>query len=132
MKRSNLTIALYLFLIFASGILVGAFGYRLYTGTPVSAKTSATVSPDEWRRQYVSEMRSRLKLAPEQMERLNAILDDTRSRSHQAHDTLDSALKQIKQHHVDAVNAMLNPEQRPEYEKLRAERDRRGKASEKK
>jgi hypothetical protein len=132
MKRSNLTIALYLFLIFASGILVGAFGYRLYTGTPVAAKTSTTVSPDEWRRQYVSEMRSRLKLAPEQMEKLNAILDDTRSRSHQAHDTLDTALKQIKQHHVDAVNAMLNPEQRPEYEKLRAERDRRGKASEKK
>jgi len=132
MKRSNLTIALYLFLIFASGILVGAFGYRLYTGTPVAAKTSATVSPDEWRRQYVGEMSSRLKLAPEQMEKLNAILDDTRSRSHQAHDTLDGALKQIKQHHVDAVNAMLSPEQRPEYEKLRAERDRRSKASEKK
>jgi hypothetical protein len=45
---------------------------------------------------------------------------------------LDSALKQIKQRHVDAVNAMLTPEQRTEHEKLRAERALRGKASEKK
>jgi hypothetical protein len=126
MKRSNLTITLYLFLIFASGILVGAFGFRLYTGTPVSAKT--TPSPDEARRQYASEMRARLKLTPEQMDKLTVILDETRGRLRQAHGVLDESVKQIKAHHIDAVRAMLTPEQRPEYEKLRAERDQRAKA----
>jgi len=129
MKRSNLTIALYLFLIFASGILVGAFGFRLYTGTPVAAKTSADVSPDEWRRQYLAEMQSRLKLTPEQMVKLDAILDDTRARSRQTHETLDAELKQIKAHHMDRVREMLTPEQRPEYEKLHAEREQRAKAA---
>ena len=126
MKRSNLSIALYLFLIFTSGILVGAFGFRLYTGTPVSAKT--TPSPDEARKQYVGEMRSRLKLTPEQIEKLTVILDETRARSRQAHGVLDESVKQIKAHHIDAIRAMLTPEQRPEYEKLRAERDQRAKA----
>jgi|SRR5579863_8860655 hypothetical protein len=128
MKRSNLTIALYLLLIFASGILVGAFGFRLYSGTPVSAKTSTKVSPEEWRRQYFSEMQSRLNLTPEQMEKLNVIFDDTFARFRQAHEALDESLKQNKAHHVAAVRAMLTPEQRPEYEKLHAEREQREKA----
>ena len=129
MKRSNLTIALYLFLIFASGIVVGGFGFRLYTGTPVSAKTSTSVSPDEWRRQYTAEMNSRLKLTPEQMDKLNAILDETRARLNRAHSTLDESTKQIKEHHVGAVRSMLTPEQLPEYEKLHAEREARAKAA---
>lgn len=129
MKRSNLTIALYLFLIFASGILVGAFGFRLYTGTPVSAKTSTSVSPDEWRRQYRSEMQSRLKLTPDQMTKLDTILDDTRARSREVHETADAAIKQIKEHHMDRVREMLTAEQRPEYEKLHAEREKRAKAA---
>jgi len=128
MKRSNLTIALYLLLIFASGILVGAFGFRLYSGTPVSAKTSTKVSPEEWRRQYFSEMQSRLNLTPEQMEKLDVIFDDTFARFRQAHEALDESLKQNKAHHVAAVRAMLTPEQRPEYEKLHAEREQREKA----
>jgi len=128
MKRSNLTIALYLLLIFASGILVGAFGFRLYSGTPVSAKTSTKVSPEEWRRQYFSEMQSRLNLTPEQMEKLNVIFDDTFARFRQAHEALDESLRQNKAHHVAAVRAMLTPEQRPEYEKLHAEREQREKA----
>ena len=128
MKRSNLTIALYLLLIFASGILVGAFGFRLYSGTPVSAKTSTKVSPEEWRRQYFSEMQSRLNLTPEQMEKLNVIFDDTFARFRQAHEALDESLKQNKAHHVAAVRGMLTPEQRPEYEKLHAEREQREKA----
>lgn len=129
MKRSNLTIALYLFLIFASGILVGAFGFRLYTGTPVNANTSRNVSPEEWRRQYLSEMQTRLKLTADQMAKLNAILDETRARFRQAHEAHDAALKQIKGRHAQAVLEMLTPEQRPEYEKLHAEREQRGKAA---
>jgi hypothetical protein len=129
MKRSNLTIALYLFLVFASGMLVGVFGFRLYTTTPVAAKTSPTVSPADSRKQYIGEMQSRLKLTPEQLQKLNTVMDETRAHYRQAHETHDEALKQIKQHHIETVRAMLSPEQRAEYEKLRAEREQRAKAA---
>lgn len=131
MKRSNLTIALYLFLIFASGIVVGAFGFRLYSGTPVAAKTSTKVSPEEWRRQYFAEMQSRLQLTPDQLQHLNSIFDETRARAHQADETHDVALKQIREESTTKVRAMLTDAQRPEYEKLRAERHARFKAAKK-
>jgi hypothetical protein len=129
MKRSNLTILLYLFLVFASGLVVGAFGFRLYSGTPVSAKTLTKVTPEEWRRQYLSEMQSRLKLTPEQMNQLDATLDVTRARVRQAHDTVDATIKQVREDQVVKIRAMLTDAQRPEYEKLRAEREQRAKAA---
>ena len=132
MKRSNFTIALYLFLVFASGIVVGAFGFRLYSGTPVAAKTTPRISPEEWRRQYFEEMQSRLKLTPEQMRQLNEISDQSRSRFHDAHEKNDAILRQIREEQTAKVRAMLTDEQRPEYEKLRAERDARAKAMGKK
>jgi|SRR5579871_6448055 len=129
MKRSNLTILFYLFLVFASGLVVGAFGFRLYSGTPVSAKTTTKVTPEEWRRQYLSEMQSRLKLAPEQIDKLNATLDVTATRLRDAHAALDGQVKQIKEDQINQVRAMLSPEQRPEYEKLHAEREQRARAA---
>jgi hypothetical protein len=63
------------------------------------------------------------------MTQLDAILDDTRARSREAHAAVDAALKQIKAHHKDRVREMLTPEQRPQYEKLLVERDQRAKAA---
>jgi|SRR5215472_10749746 len=128
MKRSNLTIALYLFLIFASGVTVGAFGFRLYSGTPVAAKTSQKVSPEEWRRQYLAEMQSRLKLTSDQMDHLNAILDESHARFTAAHEKNDAIIRQIREEQTHKVRSMLSDQQRPEYEKLRAEREARAKA----
>jgi len=122
MTRSNPSIALYLLLIFASGVIVGAFGMRLYS--PVTAKTAA---PEDWRKQYMNEMQSRLKLTPAQATQLNVILDETKARAHQAHDAHDSALKQIKEEQSAKVRNILTEEQRPEYDKLRAEREARAK-----
>lgn len=120
MARSNPSIALYLLLIFASGVIVGVFGMRLYS--PATAKTAA---PEDWRKQYMNEMQTRLKLTPEQAMQLNAILDETKTRAHQAHEVHDSALRSIKEEQVAKVRNMLTDEQRPEYEKLRAEREQR-------
>ena len=131
MKRSNLTIALYLFLVFASGAVVGAFGFRLYSGTPVAAKTQK-LSPEEWRRQYFAEMQSRLKLTPDQMTQLNEIYDQSRARFREAHEKNDGAIRQIREEQIARVRAMLTDAQRPEYEILRAERDQRAKAMGKK
>ncbi|HME08599.1 MAG TPA: hypothetical protein VKG25_16200 [Bryobacteraceae bacterium] len=122
MTRSNPSIALYLLLIFASGVIVGAFGMRLYS--PAVAKTAA---PEDWRKQYLSEMQSRLKLTPAQATQLNAIMDETKERAHEAHAAHDNALKQIKEEQTAKVRNILTDEQRPEYEKLRAEREARAK-----
>ena len=122
MSRSNPSIALYLLLIFASGVIVGAFGMRLYS--PVSARTAA---PEDWRKQYMQEMQSRLKLTPVQATQLDAIMDETKALAHVAHEAHDKALKQIKEEQSAKVRNILTEQQRPEYEKLRAEREQRAK-----
>ncbi len=73
MKRWNLPIAVYLFLVFVSGGVVGALGYRMYS--PPSAHSEPHVSPEAWRKQYLDELRARVTLTPDQMEKVNAIMD---------------------------------------------------------
>lgn len=126
MKRSSLLIAFYLFLIFAAGIVVGGFSFRLYSGSPVAAKsgTPRRLTPDEWRRQYLSEMQTRLKLSPDQLQQLNSIMDETRTRVHDAHQRADHEMKTIRQQQTDKVRTMLTDAQRAEYEKIRQEHER--------
>jgi hypothetical protein len=121
MPRSSATIALYLSLVFASGIAVGVFGFKVYAGN------STRPNPDEWRRQYVQEMTNRLQLQPDQLQKLNAILDDTHSRFLAARERQDAEIKALKEAHSAKVRAMLTPQQLPEYNKLRAEREQRAK-----
>ena len=47
MKFSKLALSLYVLLIFASGVAVGIFAFRLYTVNSVAA--NAPRSPEEWR-----------------------------------------------------------------------------------
>jgi hypothetical protein len=122
MSRSTPSIALYLLLIFSSGVIVGAFGMRLYS--PLSAKTAA---PEDWRKQYMNEMQSRLKLSPEQATQLNVILDETKARAHLAHEAHDGAMSRIRDEQSVKVRNILNEDQRPEYDKIRAEREQRAK-----
>ncbi|SRR5258708_265947 len=124
MRRSTLAIAFYLLLIFASGMVVGAFGYRLYTGTPVSAKATK-MTGEQRRQQYLGEMQDRLKLTPEQNRELNRIVDQSRLLFDDAHHRHDEEIKAIREKHTTAVRAMLTAQQLPEYEKLHAAREQR-------
>lgn len=130
MSKSNLTIALYLLLVFGSGVAVGGFGYRVYSGTPVSAK-GIKLSPEEWRRQYINEMQTRVKLTPLQSQEVNSILDETRSLFHASREKHNRELDSLRQAQADKIRAILTDEQRPEFEKLRAEREQRAKAAKK-
>lgn len=130
MSRTNLTIGFYLLLVFGSGIAVGAFGYRIYSGTPVSAKVSvpaAKPSPEEWRKQYLGEMQARVRLTPAQVQELNGIMDQTRSLFHESREKHNRELQALRDDHANRIRAILTDEQRPEYEKLRAEREQRAK-----
>lgn len=126
MKRWTLPIALYLFVVFVSGSVLGALGYRLYS-PPLTTRSNARLSPEEWRRQNIEEMRQKLNLSPEQLQKVNTVYDDTHSRFEAAHQTHNQVVKQIREEHVARIRALLTPEQLPKYEQLRAEREQRGK-----
>jgi flagellar hook-basal body complex protein FliE len=121
MKLSRLAIGSYLLLVFASGALVGAFGHRLYT---VSSVNAAPRNPAEFRRLTLKEYQSRLKLTPDQVQKLNSVLDDMRSKYHEAHEQTKQAIK-VEQH--QRITEILDSTQRAEYEKMRQEREQREK-----
>ena len=122
MKLTRLNVALYAGLIFGSGILVGVFGQRLYTVNTVVAK--APPRPDEWRKHYMEEMQGRLKLRADQVTALNTILDETRTRFHEVRERSRPEMETIRQQQTEKIRAMLDDAQRPEYDKMRNERDR--------
>jgi|SRR5580704_16778390 hypothetical protein len=129
MKRWNLPIAVYLFLVFVSGGVVGALGYRMYS--PPSARSEQRVNPDVWRRQYLDELRTRVNLTPDQMQKMNAIMDETDSSFNQMHDRHHQEFEKIKEEHRAKLRAILTPDQLPKYEQFRTERDAKMKASKK-
>jgi excinuclease UvrABC helicase subunit UvrB len=127
MKRSNLLIGFYLVLIFASGVTVGVFATNLYMARVVSSKGPAKPSPEEFRREYVNEMQTRLNLTPEQMTKFNQVLDETGSKFHAERERHNQDIKTIREEHVNRVKALLTEAQLPQYEQLRKEREERAK-----
>ena len=126
MTRKNLPIAFYLLLVFVSGSVVGALGYRTYN--PPSARGSAPAPPpSEWKRQYIDESRSRLGLSDDQVVKLTTILDQTEARFREAREHENQSIGQIRDEHVQRVRTILTPEQLPKYEKLHQEREERAK-----
>lgn len=129
MRRSTLAIFGYLFLVFSSGILVGGFGYRFLQGTPVAAKAPVKPSPEEFRRQYLRELQAKAKLTPDQLQKVDSIMDQTRERFHQARDNHDQVIKTIREEQRQKVRAILSDEQKVAYEQFRDEREKRAKAA---
>ena len=128
-KRSNPMVPLYLLLVFGSGALVGAFGYRLYSANTVNAEQSQRKSPEALRQRYLKEYESRLKLNPGQMQKLVVILDETKAKDKATHDSIDPEMKRIAAEQRERINAMLDETQRVEYVKMLEDRERRRKQS---
>jgi len=131
MKRWNPPIALYLFLVFISGSVVGALGYRLYS--PPSARSNAQqrINPEEWRKRFMEEMRTRIGLTPDQLQKVNTLMDETKSRFDTDRERHHQVVEQIREEQRAKMRAILTPEQLPKYEQFRAERDARDKANKK-
>lgn len=125
MKRWNLPIALYLFLVFVSGAVVGALGYRTYK--PPTASSNSPLSPEDARRQYIREIQTRASLTDDQLQQVNAILDETRTRFHEARDKHNQVVKDIGEQQRAKVRAILTADQLPKVEQLWQERDQRAK-----
>jgi len=126
MTRRNLPVALYLLLVFASGGVVGALGYRTYN-PPTARSVSAPLPPNEWRQRYIEETRSRLSLTDDQVEKLKAMLDQTEVRFREARERENQEIRQIGEEHYQRVRTILTGDQLPKYEKLHQEREDKAK-----
>jgi hypothetical protein len=125
MKPWKLPIALYLFVVFISGAVVGALGYRTYK--PPTASSNGRVSPEQWRRQYLQEIETRANLTPEQVNKVDAILEETSTRFHEARDKHNAIVKQIGEEQRAKVRELLTPDQLPKAEQFWQDRDQRNK-----
>lgn len=126
MKRPQWQITLSLLAVFISGVLVGAFAFRLYTVRTIEAAPPST--PEAYRRRYVAEMKARLSLDDSQTVRLNQILDQTRARAAEVKRRYKPDMDQIHAEQVQDIRTMLNVSQTAEYEKYLREREQDQKA----
>jgi hypothetical protein len=136
MRRAGLSSGLYLLMVFLSGAAVGGFAHRLYTVNTVLAVPNAP-KPDDYRRDFVNEMHSRLKLSDQQLTQLTSIMDNTRTRYHdvkarwdrQSKDAMRPELKAIQAESIQKIKGILSEPQQAEYDKLRADREKRHQAN---
>ena len=133
MIRSKTSLAVSFTLVFAGGILVGALGHRYYSLKSVEAvSVPAPPNPEKWRKEYVAELSTRCKLTPDQAQRVEGILDDTRARFHEMRERFRPEMDAIRVSQIQQINAILTPVQQNEYARIRKERDDRKKEMEKK
>jgi hypothetical protein len=125
MRRSNLHVGFYLLLVFLSGVLVGGIAYRLYSTQAVSATRTVPRGAEEYRRQLIADMRSRLKVTDDQVQKINAILDTTREEYKTLHQRIDPELKAVQEKQTRSIAAILDDAQRAEFQKMREERAKR-------
>ncbi len=120
MPKSRFSAALYLFVVFLSGALVGGLSYRLYAVSPVSAK----LSPEDMRHRYIEAIREKVKLDNEQVQQVNQILDDTRVRYNDVRNKMRAEGQAINNRQVEQIRAILHDDQKPLYDAFRTERER--------
>lgn len=126
MARTRFSAALYLVLVFASGILVGAVSHRLYVTSTVAANSTIAVprTMEEVRKKYLADMRAKVGLNDTQIASVNSILDDTKRKFDDLHRKEKPLRDQIQQEQVESIRALMNEDQRTAYDKWRAERAR--------
>ncbi len=134
MPRAKLTAALYLLVVFLSGAMVGAFVHRLYmVKTVLSTNVDPTPrrpGPADWRKHFIDDMRSKVKVDEQQVSQLGQIFDQSGDEMRELHakrkpeDQRRRAEDQALQNQmVEKINAILREDQKPLYQQLRAERE---------
>jgi hypothetical protein len=124
MRAFRLPVFVYLTLVFLSGALVGALAHRFYTVQTVKARP-APPSPEQMRRQYVEDLRTRLKLSDVQRGQLEEILEATGRRFHELRKKWGPETRAIQEEQTEKIRGILDEAQRAEYEKMRQEREQR-------
>jgi len=121
MPRTKLSAAIYLLLVFASGILVGVASHRLYDTNSASANSSPQ-NMTEFRKRYLAEMRERVKVNDKQIAAVVQHLDDAKRRFDDLRVQEQPLHDHIQVELVDEIRNELTDEQKPAYDKWHAER----------
>ena len=123
MKPTRWTVALSMALVFVCGGVVGAFAHRLYMISAVSANVSPR-NPEEFRRKFLADMKTRLKLSDDQVSKMDAIMDGTRQKFRATRNSIDPEMKKIREDQEREIGELLSPDQHAEWQKITEERAR--------
>lgn len=123
MRPTRWTVALYMALVFVCGGVVGAFAHRLYTVSGVSANVGQR-NPEEFRKRFMADLKSRLQLNDDQAAKLGVIMDETRMRVRATRDTIEPELRKIRDDQKQRISELLSPSQQVEWQKIIDERQR--------
>ena len=122
MSLSRKTVGLYMALVFASGAAIGVFGNRYYEASQQSNapqnKGKRPPSPDEFRKMYLTNMREKLLLSEEQVQKLTAILDETRTQMNDLHKRQLPAQQEIQKQQQDKIRALMDSVQLEKYDAM--------------
>ena len=124
MRPTRWTVALYMALVFACGGVVGAFAFRLYTVSGVSANVGQR-NPEEFRKRFMADLKSPLQLSDDQAGKLGVIMDETRLRVRAARMTIEPELEKIREDQKQKISELLSPDQQAEWQKILDERQRK-------
>lgn len=122
MDRSRLSIWTYLVLVFGGGLATGFLADRAYTMRTVSANAIPR-NPEEWKRRYLDDVRTRCHLSQAQLTQVGEILDHTRQRADALRARMDPEWKALHADQVREVRALMVGPQIAEFDKFRAERE---------
>ena len=118
-RKSNLVVLGYLLMVFLAGAVVGGFADRTFF-----PGKETRLTPEQYKARIITELNKRLKLQPDQLNRLDGIFDETGDHFRAIHKKIDTDLNALRSEHDDRVRAILTAEQRTEYDKWRAEREK--------
>jgi uncharacterized protein YnzC (UPF0291/DUF896 family) len=130
LSRSRITIALYLVLVFASGILVGVESHRLYATTSTARANNSPQNMSEFRRRYLDGMKTQVGVSDTQLAQINNILEDTKKKVNELAALEKPLHDRIQQEHIDQIKDLLSPQQKIAYDNWRAARERAKRDSE--
>jgi len=119
-RQSNFAIAGYLLLVFLAGGVIGGFADHMY----VTRRAHVHLTPEQFRQKLVAELKERLSLQPAQVDQLNGIFVATGERYREIHAKIEPDVETLRTDQDNRVRAILNEQQRAEYDKWRAERDK--------
>ncbi|MEI9813867.1 MAG: hypothetical protein WDO18_15020, partial [Acidobacteriota bacterium] len=123
-------------LVFASGGALGVYGNKYYTDRQAeqskSKSTRAKFDPDDFRRRYLAGMRKQLSLTDAQIDKLTAILDETRAEMNELQKRQLPEQFQIQRAQDHKIRGIMTAEQLVKYDEMlkrMSERARKNKAS---
>ncbi|MDP9169125.1 MAG: hypothetical protein M3N54_00795 [Acidobacteriota bacterium] len=122
MPRSRLGTAVYLILVFASGILVGIVSYRLYDAKTVTATAAAPRTMEQYRKQFLNEMRQKVGTNEAQTAQITQVLDDTKHKLDLLHEQEKPLREKLDRERIENIRAILTDPQKTAYDQWRADR----------